>query len=190
MTPGGFVDIEDDVVFFLEDEYKGANNMVDNLNILSTGARDRIVRQKTSKQMKSHTFTMGYHHGKLDPLPSTWKYPNGCNVIQLLNLWLIGNRKENVPPLAIAGADLVGHIKNGSRIFSKMRQVMSKVEEIGQEDKVWVPYNQWDGETVTNLWSTIWCKLDPYMRTKTQRDKNSSTTYHKSRQGQISWRTC
>ena len=58
-----------------------------------------------------------------------------------------------------------------------MRQVMSKVEEIGQEDKVWVPYSQWDGEKVTKLWSTIWCNLDPYLRTKTQRDKNSSTTY-------------
>ena len=64
---------------------------------------------------------------------------------------------------------------------------MSKVEEIGREDKVWVPYSQWDGETVTKLWSTICCKLDPYLLTKTQRDKNSSTTYHKSQQGQIGW---
>ena len=47
---GGFVYIEDDVVFFLEDEDKGANNMVDNPNLLSTGARYRIVRQKTSKK--------------------------------------------------------------------------------------------------------------------------------------------
>ena len=67
---------------------------------------------------------------------------------------------------------------------------MSKVEEIGREDKVWVPYIQWDGETVTKLWSTIWCKLDPYLRTKTQCDQNSSTTYHKSQKGQIAWRTC
>ena len=62
---------------------------------------------------------------------------------------------------------------------------MSKVEENGREDKFWVPYSQWDGETVTKSWSTIWYKLDPYLRTKTQRGKNSSTTYHKSRQGQI-----
>ena len=117
----GFVDIEDAVVFFLEDEDKGSNNMVDNPNILSTGARDRIVRQKTRKQMKSFTSTMGYHHGKLNPCPSTWQYPNSCTMIQLMNLWLIGNRKENVPPLAISGADLVSHIDNGSRFFSKMR---------------------------------------------------------------------
>ena len=71
---GGFVDIEDDVVFFLEDEDKGAKNMVANPNILSTGTRDRIVRQKTSKQMKSRTLTMGYHHGKLNPFPSNWQY--------------------------------------------------------------------------------------------------------------------
>ena len=60
---------------------------------------------------------------------------------------------------------------------------MSKVKEIGREDKVWGPYIQWDGETVTKLWSTIWCKLDPYMRTKTQRDKNSSATYQKFGKG-------
>ena len=80
------MDIEYDVVFFLEDEDKGANNMVDNTNILFTGARDRIVRQKTSKHMKSCTLTMGYHHGKLNPFPSTWQYPNGCTVIQVMNL--------------------------------------------------------------------------------------------------------
>ena len=67
---------------------------------------------------------------------------------------------------------------------------MSKVEEIGKEDKVWVPYSQWGGETINKLWSTIFCKLDPYLHTKTQRDKNSSTTYHKNRQGQIALRTC
>ena len=85
--------------------------------------------------MKSPTLTMGYHHCKLDLNPSTLKYPNGCTVIQLMNLWLIGNRKENVPTLAIAGADLVSHIHNDSRIFSKMSHVTSKVEEIGREDK-------------------------------------------------------
>ena len=68
---GGFVNIEDDMVFFIEDEYKGANNMVDNHNLLSTGARDIIVSKKTSKQMKSCTLTMGYHRGKMNPLPST-----------------------------------------------------------------------------------------------------------------------
>ena len=93
--------------------------MVENPNILSTGVRDRIVRQKTSKQMKSFTLTMGYHHGKLNTLPSTWQYPNGCTVIQQMKFWLIGNRKDNVPPLAIAGADLVIHINNGSRVFQK-----------------------------------------------------------------------
>ena len=81
--------------------------------------------------MKSCTLTMGYHYEKLNTLPSTWKYLNGCTVIQLMNLWLIGNRKESVPPLESAGADLVSHINNGSRNFSKMRQVMSKIEDIG-----------------------------------------------------------
>ena len=106
-----------------------------------SGAIYIIVHQKNRKQMKSRNLTMGYHHVKLNPLPSTWKYPNVFTVIHLMNLWLIGNRKDKVPPLEIAGADLVSHIDNGSRNFSKMRQVMSNVEEIGREDKFWVPYS-------------------------------------------------
>ena len=47
---GVFVDIEYDVVFFLGDEDKGDKNMVDNPNILSTNARDRIVRQKLANK--------------------------------------------------------------------------------------------------------------------------------------------
>ena len=116
----GFVGIEDDVLFFLQDEEKGVNNIVYNLNLLATGARDIISHQKNSKQMKGCTLTMGYHHGKLNPLPSTWQYPNGCTMIQLMNLWLIGNRYENVLPLKISGADLVSHIDNGSSIVSKL----------------------------------------------------------------------
>ena len=129
--------------------------MIYNTNLLSTGARDIIVLQKNIKQMKIRTLTMGYNHVKLNPLPSTWQYLNGCTVIQLMNLLLIGNRKENVPPLAVSGANLVSHIDKGSRNFSKMRQVTSKAEEIGRENKFWVPYSQWDGEMVKKLWSTI-----------------------------------
>ena len=32
---------------------------------------------------------------------------------------------------------------------------MIKAEEIGRENKFWVPYSQWDGEMVKQLWSTI-----------------------------------
>ena len=87
------MNIEDDIVFFLEDEEKGANNMVYNPNLLSTGAIKRIVRHKSIKKKKSCTLTMGYDHGKLNALPSKWQYTNNCTVIKLLNLWLIGNRK-------------------------------------------------------------------------------------------------
>ena len=44
------MNIEDDIVFFLEDEEKGANNMVYNPNLLSTGAIKRIVRHKSFKK--------------------------------------------------------------------------------------------------------------------------------------------
>ena len=51
---------------------------------------------------------------------------------------------------------------------------------------MWV--DSWDGEAVTKLWSAIWEDMDPFMRTETARTKNNvnSTSYHKSRKGQVS----
>ena len=42
---------------------------------------------------------------------------------------------------------------------------------------------------MTNMWSTIWRHLGPDLRTVTTR-KDGEVTDEKSRQGQISWRTC
>ena len=68
---------------------------------------------------------------------------------------------------------------------------MNIIEKFGRESNVWLPHNEWDGETITTLWSSIWDKLDPYLRTETQRQRGTnSITCDKSRKGQISWRTC
>ena len=37
--------------------------------------------------------------------------------------------------------------------------------------------------------STIWSHIDPYLRTKTVR-QDGTVSHAKSRQGQLSWRTC
>ena len=50
---------------------------------------------------------MGYHHGRCSRLPSIWKYPKGTTVIQLMNLWLVWNRRDHVPPLVIVGLECV-----------------------------------------------------------------------------------
>ena len=67
---------------------------------------------------------------------------------------------------------------------------MEKIKEFGQESGVWLSdTSEWNGATVTTLWSTIWGKLDPYLRTESM-SKNGTIELEKSQNGQIAWRTC
>ena len=77
-----------------------------------------------TQQLKKQKVTVGLHHGKLNPLPSTWEFLKGLTMINLMNIWLMKNRKENTPPLQYLTKLHVDHIKNGPNNLSKIRQVM------------------------------------------------------------------
>ena len=76
---------------------------------------------------------------------------------------------------------------------------MVVVERFGRERGVWLEDRKnWDGKSVTALWSAIWHDMYPYMSTKTTKvleDPNNpdmlvqSVSYNKSRTGQISVRS-
>ena len=82
----------------------------------------------------------------------------------------------------------VYHFDKNGRVLSKMNVVMRRIEEFGIEFNVWLASRKWDGGSITTLWSSIWEKLDPYLRTETR--VGSTYSYEKSRRGQIAWRTC
>ena len=84
--------------------------------------QDRRVRQKTSAQLKNRQLSMGYHHNHLSPLPSNWVYPKQMTLVQLINLWLLGNPKENIPPLKTLNPCLVYHFDDKGRLLSQMKQ--------------------------------------------------------------------
>ena len=178
----GHLEEEDDVVIMLEKE---------EITSSTPAVRDQMVRQKTNKHMKKRAYTVGIHHGRINPLPSTWVYPQ-MNILSLITLWLIGNKAEGVPPLRRLTTANVRHFDNQGRTLSKMRKVMGTVESFAREKKVWVKFNEWNGETVTTLWSSIWGDLLPYLSTVTvnNQDPGSQASLHKTRASQISWRTC
>ena len=148
--------------------------------------RARIIQQHTQEQLSNRTVKCGYHHGLFNPLPSTWSYPKGLTVIQLMNLWLIGSKRESVPPFRRLSTAQVAHFDAGGKTKSKMNQLMKEVEYFARVEKVWLD-RRWTSPGVTKMWSTIWPHLEPHMRTLTKR--NGKVTDEKSRQGQISWRT-
>ena len=117
------LDKEDDIIILLE---------TDTSTTLILAVRDRIVRQKTEEQMQNRPFTMGFHHGSINPLPSTSKYPN-MNILTLVTLWLMmGNKNDCLPPLRRLTTPNVRHFDNEGRNLSKMRKVMGLVQSFAR----------------------------------------------------------
>ena len=69
-----------------------------------------------------------------------------------------------------------------------MKIVMGEVKHFARLEGVWLEVC-WTVPAVTRMWSAIWPRLEPYLRTQTMH-KNGKISDKKSRQGQISWRTC
>jgi len=176
-----------------------SGDIIDNISDVGDGASDQLVRAHTKKQLKRRRFTVGFHHNKFNVLPALWRYPKGVTLIHLMNLWLIGLKNDNVPPLGILDTQSVKHFDNNARQYSTFKQVMVIVERLGRERGVWLEDRKnWDGKSVTSLWSAIWKDMYPYMSTKTTKvveDPNNpdlfvqSVSYKKSRTGQISVRS-
>ena len=160
------------------------------LPFVDDGTLDQLTSKRTSQQLKARKSTLGYHHGILNPLPSTWRYPKGITLIQLINLWLLGVIDQNVPPLRKVSTRWVYHFDPKARDYSKMKQVMKFVEAFGKQRGVWVEGTggKWDGATVTTLWASIWKDFIPYMCTNTMiqmGDGEYVDSTHKSHTGQV-----
>ena len=58
-------------------------------------------------------------------------------MINLMNMWPMVKRKENIPPLQYLTKPHVEHIKNGPNNVSKIRQVMKQVNGFKLEENIW-----------------------------------------------------
>jgi hypothetical protein len=103
----------------------------------------------------------------------------------------MGNRTDGVPPLKLLNAQHVTHFDKNGVSLSRMKRIMKVIRYFGEVRGVWKighGSNIWNGETVTKLWAGIWDDVKPYLFTKTV--KSTCVSYHKSRTGQLAWRTC
>ena len=64
---------------------------------------------------------------------------------------------------------------------------MNPVKYFGLEENVG-EMGSCNGEGIKNIWSTIWHRLDTYLRTYI--NSNKIFCIEKSQKGKISWRTC
>ena len=50
--------------------------------------------------------------------------------------------------------------------------------------------NYWNGASVTKVWDGVWRDVLPWLATWTKYDDGREDSNHKSRVGDMSWRTC
>lgn len=137
----------------------------------------QLDRQVMIAELKERKYTIGWHHGKYNPLPSTWRYPERCTMLQLIYLWLIGVEDLNVPPLGTLSSNCVSHFDKDSHKLRRFRHMMSFVEMFGRKRGVWVlEPEEWNDKTVDTLWCAIRGDVRPYMHNPSKLDKASCIT--------------
>ena len=91
------------------------------------------------KVMNRRTLTMGFHHGILQVLTTTWKLPIITRK-QLIDNWYVGNKRENIQPLELLIPLHVAHLGTTvNRNYGKlklihMRCVMETLERHSKKE--------------------------------------------------------
>ena len=120
------------------------------------------------------------------------RYPEKMNLKEMIDLWLVGNRAEHVPPLRVVTAKQVSHFDKKSRRLHDMRQVMNIIQKMAVDKGVWKPRragdDYWNSKTVLDMWNGIYDTVSPYLMTVTKRAGQADST-HKSRPDEQAWRT-
>ncbi|GFH55956.1 hypothetical protein CTEN210_12433 [Chaetoceros tenuissimus] len=147
---------------------------------------------ESQHMLKKRKFTIGFHHGQLNPLPPNYEFPS-MSCASLVRNWFIGDSERNVPPFGTLDSHMVKHIgiyskKNpeqrlkrpsGAADLSMMKSFMTVVERIAKENKIWKKKNErWNLDSVNKLW----LKVGPIIFTKFGIDKSNRPT-------QDSWKT-
>ena len=89
-----FMDYED-VTLVIED---GMNlqTITNHNQDLTERTTEQMLRQETEQQLKQRKLTIGLHHVRLNPFPSTWEFSKAIQIISLINLWFQGNKYNNI----------------------------------------------------------------------------------------------
>ena len=95
-----------------------AHNIEKKTEQLTTETRDKLKRTEAEKQMKKRKIIVGFHHGKLNPLPSNWNFPKSLTVIALINMWHRGSTRDNIPAFKYLSVYNVAHIKQEKHTFA------------------------------------------------------------------------
>ena len=146
--------IEENVAFDVEDE--------NSFCPLQSAERAKLQRQEMHSRaiafVGKRTYKAGYHHGSFKVLPPNYQFPSMTS-LQLVTNWLTGNIEQNIPPLFTLSCHDLRPIKNGRKLWNKMKAVMSIVEMYARREGCWKRLmDKWTNRSVNFLIETVWDK--------------------------------
>jgi hypothetical protein len=182
-----FVIVEEDD----EDEMEGAEFPTEEARL----HHDEERQKRSMANVQARVYTVGFHHGKLNPLPATYQFPF-MTPQQLVQNWLLGDREANVPPLKTLRALHVEHVgtfskkdstkrnkrPTGPSSWQCMQAYMEVVEKLGKAKGCWKDSNKdWNYVNVNALWTSVGPLLMEKYMAKSNRKKELSwkTVYNK-----------
>ena len=144
----------------------------------------RRAQERAAATVKKRKLKVGYHHGKLNPLTSTFQFaPMTC--LQLIQNWFIGDLNRNIPPLYSLDSKHVEFMvngkggKRGNQVRNKMVSFMRIVEKEALLKHVWVEKQcDWTHHSVIRMWDAISQDFTTkYCQTKRKKELKWSTVY-------------
>ena len=148
------------------------------LTVEERATKQKEYNDKTKQVVKKRKFTVGFHHGKLSPLPATFKWPK-MTTFQLCVNWLIGNVEESIPPYCTLTRPMLSHDQKLCSQFPSMRVFMRYIECAARREEVWVEKtSDWTYDKVFAMWNKV---ADKYIFDVYAKDGN--------RKKALSWKT-
>ena len=93
-------------------------------------------------------------------LPQSYKFSHGLCLNNLLQVWLIGNQRDETPPFRyINKADGMSYFVRGSKVLGDMEYLMRSVKRVADAIGVRNEDN-WYGKIVNSLYTMVYGRLN------------------------------
>lgn len=158
-------------------------------NTICTRTKDHIKRSKVDDEI-----IVGFHHGVLNPLPSSWRYPPKINVIQMIYLLSLSDRVQSwgctssqITEQHTSDSFWLGRRDAFVNVLACESSEVLCYNPRGMSAPKFVMFFEWCDCYTALGWCVWW--FSSILKTET-RKANTPSLYHKSHTGAFSWRTC
>ena len=156
----------------------------DGLGSAIVHARRTKSNALSSTLVKKREFLIGYHHNRLNVLPSNFVFPK-MTPLQLITNWLVGDVSSNIPPYWTLASNNVVHFK-GCVALRCMQLFMKTIEVHGRELNLWISSkNGWSYKSIGLLWEGVDCLL----KNKYDHIRSNSSKSYVRRKREKQWKS-